>query len=353
MKGTITIMPESNSALVAMSGGVDSSVAAALAQRDGLDCAGATMVLYPGADKVAEEARRAAEKLGLAFYVFDLTQHFAEQVIKPFINDYGEGRTPNPCVVCNKHLKFGAFLEKTIEMGRDHVVTGHYVQIERDSNGRYLLKKGADTTKDQSYVLYTLTQKQLAHIRFPLGGLTKSQVREIALEIMPDKAQGTESQDICFIPDGDYAKFIVGYTGKKPQKGRFIDTNGNDFGENNGIISYTVGQRRGLGLSMPHPPYVLELHPADNTVVIGKNEQLFSKSLQADCINFIPFEKLDSPFRGQVKIRYADPGHSATVHQTDEDRLLIEFDEPQRAITKGQSAVIYDGDYVIGGGTIV
>jgi len=311
------------------------------------------MKLFDGGDETVNESQNVADRLGIPFLVFNFADHFAQYVIKPFINNYYNGCTPNPCVVCNRHLKFGAFLDKALEMGMDYVVTGHYAQIECDINGRWLLKKGVDKNKDQSYVLYTLTQEQLAHIKFPLGALAKTEVREIANEAGLPNAGGSESQDICFIPDGDYAGFIIGRTGITPDKGRFVDTDGNDLGENKGLLHYTVGQRRGLGLSMSHPPYVVSLNADDNAVVVGKNEQLYSKVFEAKNINFIPFDKLDMQIKAQVKIRYKDPGHPATVTQTDEDTIHIEFDEPQRAITKGQSAVIYDGDIVIGGGVIV
>jgi len=350
------------SALVALSGGVDSAVAALLAQRGGIDCTCAAMVLFEGGDKVAVDARSVAERLGMPFYTFDFAEYFTERVIEPFISDYQKGRTPNPCVVCNKFLKFGRFLDKAHELGKDFIVTGHYAQVECDEEvvhqndgqptGRYLLKRGADLSKDQSYALYTLTQEQLSRTVFPLGGLTKVEVREIALEAGLDNANKSESQDICFIPDADYVKFIKEYTGDSLCRGRFVDVDGKYLGENEGITAYTVGQRRGLGLAMPYPTYVLELRPEDDTVVVGKEEMLYSKSLRAVGINLIPFDKIDEPIRANVKIRYSDPGHLATVEQTGEDSLHIEFDEPQRAITKGQAAVIYDGDFVIGGGTI-
>ena len=349
-KFTQLIKPKS--ALIAMSGGVDSTVAALLMQQDGVDCSGATMKVFNGSDKTVKDAKIVASQLNIPFFEFDFSKQFDKHVIQSFISDYQQGRTPNPCVVCNKHLKFGKLMDKAVEMGKDCIVTGHYVQVECDVNGRYLLKKGIDKTKDQSYVLYSLTQKQLAHSRFPLGRLTKAQVREIAIEAGYDKTTKDESQDICFIPDGDYINFIKEYTGEEPQKGRFIDTQGNDLGENKGISSYTIGQRRGLGLSMPHPPYVIELRPDNNTVVIGKEDMLYSKTLTATDINLIPFDKISTPVKAHVKIRYKDPGHSATVHQIDENTLHIEFDEPQRAITKGQAAVIFDGDIIIGGGTI-
>jgi tRNA-specific 2-thiouridylase len=340
------------SVLIAMSGGVDSTVAAILSQRDGFECVGATMRLFNNSDKTVEEARTVTAKLGLPFFVFDFSESFAKRVIEPFIDEYRAGRTPNPCIECNKHLKFGQLQKKALELGMESIATGHYAQVERDANGRYLLKKGADKKKDQSYVLYTLTQEQLSLVRFPLGSLTKSQVREVALCVGLDVAKSGESLDICFVPDGDYVKYITEYSGINPRKGRFIDTEGNILGENKGVISYTIGQRRGLGLALPYPPYVLELRPEDDTVVIGKSELLYSKTLTVTDINLIPFDKLDAPLKAQVKIRYSDPGHSATVHQTDENTIHIEFDESQRAITKGQSAVFYDNDIVIGGGRI-
>ena len=341
------------SALIAMSGGIDSTVAVLLAMRDGFDCTGAVMKLFPGADKTVADAHFAAAKLEIPLHVCDFTKPFAEYVIEPFISAYQKGHTPNPCVFCNKHLKFGSLLNKALELGKDFIITGHYAQMEIDANGRYLLKKGIDQSKDQSYVLYSLTQEQLARVRFPVGGLTKSRVREFALDSGLIGENNSESQDICFIPDGDYFKFITKYTGSKPDKGKFIDTGGNYLGESRGVSSYTIGQRRGLGLAMPHPPYVVELRPKDNTVVIGKEDMLYSKSLTAGEINLIAADRLDNSIKAQVKIRYSDPGHSAVVRQTDDDRLHIEFDEPQRAITKGQAAVIYDRNIVLGGGTIM
>jgi len=338
--------------MIAMSGGVDSTVAALLSVRGGLDCAGAIAKLHTNADNGKEDARAAAERLGMPFFVFDFSDDFADLVIERFINAYSEGRTPNPCIDCNRSIKFGKFLEKAMEMGKSCIVTGHYARTEQDCSGRYLLKKGADPSKDQSYVLYTLSQDQLSRTRFPLGGLTKAEVREIALNAGLLNAEKSESQDICFVPDGDYAKFIEYYTGTLPRKGRFLDTEGNDLGENEGVIHYTIGQRRGLGLAMPHPPYVIELNPKDNTVIVGRNEMLYTKTLRATDINLIPFDRIDSPLRAKVKIRYKHSEQPATVRQTDNDVLHIEFDEPQRAITKGQAAVIYDGDVVLGGGTI-
>lgn len=341
------------SALIAMSGGVDSTVSAMLMLHEGYDCAGAIMRLHPSVKDSEHTARAAAEKLNIPFYSFDFAGDFANKVLSRFISAYQNGQTPNPCVDCNKHIKFGRLLDKASELNKHYLVTGHYVQTEQDASGRYLLKKGADPTKDQSYVLYSLKQSQLAHLRFPLGVYSKAQVRALAAEAQFAAAQSKESQDICFVPDGDYAQFIIAQTGVAPQKGRFIDTQGNDLGETKGLIHYTIGQRRGLGLAMPHPPYVVAIHPDENTVVVGKNEMLFSKTLTVRDINLIAMDKLDQPIRAKARIRYNQAEQPATIHQIDDDALQIEFDAPQRAITSGQAAVIYDGDYILGGGTIL
>jgi len=287
-----------------------------------------------------------------------------ESVFEVFLEGLRKGITPNPDVLCNREIKFGPFLKKAFDIGGDYVATGHYARVNNshsregvaalDADGvGFSLLKGIDESKDQSYFLCGLSQEQLARVIFPIGGLLKSQVREIAIESGFVNAGKSESQDICFIPDGDYFEYIVKYTGETPQKGRFVDTDGNFLGESKGVSSYTLGQRRGLGLAMPHPPYVVEIRPDDNTVVIGKEDMLYSKTLKAEKLNFIPFDRLDSPFKALVKIRYSDPGHPAVVRRTGEDTVYIEFDEPQRAITKGQAAVIYDGNTVIGGGTII
>ena len=348
-----TLPTSQQRALVAMSGGVDSTVAAMLTLRDGADCAGAVMKLHPGDERSVTDARAAADKLQIPFHCFDFSDCFTDIVIESFVNAYSEGRTPNPCIDCNKNIKFGRLMEAALGLGCDCIVTGHYAQVGLNESGRYILKKGADATKDQSYVLYSLSQQQLARIRFPLGSLYKQQVRSLASGMGLSNAQRRESQDICFIPDGDYAGFITEYIGTPQRKGRFVDVEGNDLGENKGIIHYTIGQRRGLGLSMPHPPYVIDIHPEDSTVVIGRDDMLYSKTLQLQGINLIPIDSLDQPLKASVKIRYRHTEQPATVTQIDDDSLLVKFNEPQRAITRGQSAVTYDGEIVIGGGVIV
>lgn len=340
-------------ALIAMSGGVDSTVAALLAIRSGLDCTGAMMKLRPGDDIEKSDAELAAEMLGIPFHVHDFSGAFAATIISRFISAYRNGSTPNPCIDCNRHIKFGLLMRVVKQLGADYLITGHYARTEKDANGRHLLRKGTDFAKDQSYVLYALSQEQLSYAYFPLGGLIKQQVRDIAAEAGLQKTSQRESQDICFVPDGDYAGFIKEFTGVTPNQGRFVDQDGNYLGPNKGVEYYTIGQRRGLGLAMPHPLYVLEIRAEDNTVVVGKNEMLYSRSMLIRDINLIPVDKLDSSIKAQVRIRYRHSEQPATVSQVDDDTIFITFDEPQRAITKGQSAVIYDGDYVIGGGTIV
>jgi len=341
-------------ALIAMSGGVDSSVAALLMIKEGLECQGAMMKLHPNVKDSSEAAANAARKLNIPFQLFDFSKEFEKLVIERFIETYEKGLTPNPCIYCNKSLKFGLLLDKAVEQNMDYIVTGHYARIERDgATGRFLLRKAADISKDQSYVLYSLNQKQLSHTKFPLGSFeNKAAVREYAREHGLENAQRSDSQDICFIPNGDYVKFITEHTGTRQKKGRFVDIEGNDLGEHKGIINYTVGQRRGMGLSMPYPAYVVDVNAENNTVVVGRNEDLFTKTFELCDVNLIPFDKIDSKIRATVKIRYAHTAQPATVHQTGDDKLRIEFDEPQRAITKGQAAAIYDGDYVIGGGII-
>ena len=340
--------------LVAMSGGVDSSAAAWLIKNGGYDCAGATMGLAENASPDsgdALDAREAASHLGMPFYYFDFKKDFDALVVSRFVADYCSGFTPNPCVICNRFVKFGLFLEKAVEIGYSRAATGHYARIS-ESGGRFLLKKGADAAKDQSYFLYALTQRQLAAAAFPLGGLTKYEAKEIARAAGLINADKRESADVCFAPGKDYAGFIKKRLGVEFEAGDFIDSDGAVLGRHGGIARYTVGQRKGLGLSSGEPLYVLGIDAAVNAVVVGRSSELYQKTLTARNINLISVDSLGSPIDARVKIRYRQAEQPARVTQTGPDELRVEFLSPQRAITYGQAAVIYDGDTVIGGGTI-
>lgn len=337
---------------VAMSGGVDSSVAAWLLLQEGLEAAGVTLTLYENGD--AEDAARVSDRLGIPHCVLNYRQEFIDQVIRRFIDAYCAGATPNPCIDCNKYIKFGKLCESVEEMGFSHIATGHYAVIDFDrTSGRYLLKKAADETKDQSYVLYGLTQKQLAMTRLPLGGLTKAQVREIAAEQGFVNAGKRDSQDICFVPDGDYGKFIEHFTGKTFPGGDFTDQEGRVLGRHKGLIRYTVGQRKGLGLALPAPMYVKEKDVSNNRVILSEDRALFTREFDAKDVNLIACERLEGPIRLKARIRYKHREQWARVEMTGPDTMHIAFDEPQRAIARGQAVVLYDGDVVFGGGTIV
>jgi len=346
-------------AIIAMSGGVDSSVAAALCIEQGLQCVGITLKLFSGENCCCSlpdvnDARNVAFNLGFSHYVLNFTEEFDRYVIRNFIETYEQGATPNPCIECNRHIKFNLLLLRTKQLDFDMLATGHYARVMRDpASGRYLLRKALDEKKDQSYVLYCLTQNQLERAFFPLGSLSKNEVRKIAGDKKLVNAKKGESQDICFVPDGDYGGFIEKYTGKTYPYGNIIDTEGGIIGKHKGIIRYTIGQRRGLGVAANTPVYVTAKSAADNTVTLGHDSFLFSKYLTAGNINLIACPDLKKPMRVTVKTRYMQTAASAVAEQTGEDSLRIEFDEPQRAITPGQAAVMYDGDIVIGGGTIV
>ena len=337
--------------LAAMSGGVDSSVAAALLLDEGYDCAGVTLILCGVNDAEINDARQAAEKLGISHATLDFTGVFRDEVIRYFIDSYEKGHTPNPCIVCNRKIKFGHLLSRAGESGCGFLATGHYARIEK-SGGRWLLKKAADLNKDQSYVLYTLGQETLARSRFPLGSLSKNAVREIAAARGFVNADKRESQDICFVPGGDYGAFMEEYTGKQYPEGDILDMEGEVIGRHRGIVRYTLGQRRGLGVAVNQPVYVTAKDTARNTVTLGPESALYTKTLIADRINLIACENLDKPMRVTVKTRYLQQEKPAWAVQIAPDEIRVEFDDAQRAVTPGQSAVLYDGDVVVGGGTI-
>ena len=351
--------------IVAMSGGVDSSVTALILNRQGYDCIGVTMKLFSNDDigvcqkntccslDDVEDARNIAYKLGMKYYVFNFSSKFEETVINKFIHSYENGMTPNPCIDCNRYLKFDKLFQRAKELDYNFIATGHYAQIEySESRKRWILKKAVDCDKDQSYVLYSLTQDQLEHTLFPLGKMTKTEVRDIAQKDGFVNAQKHDSQDICFVKDKNYADFIENYTGKSYLPGNFVDVDGNVLGTHKGIIHYTVGQRKGLGLSLKQPMYVCKVDPVNNTVVLTAHEGIYTKKLVAKDINFIATDNLFQKTRLKAKVRYRQKEQWATVIQIDSDIIEIEFDEPQRAITKGQAVVLYDEDIVVGGGTI-
>lgn len=352
-------------AMIAMSGGVDSSVSAALMLEQGYECIGATMKLHCkpvqtddkicGSSNDVEDARAVAEKLGMEHYVYDFEDKFAREVIDNFVNVYENGGTPNPCIQCNRTMKFGLMLEESKKLSCDKIVTGHYARIERREDGRFILKKAKNIAKDQSYVLYFLTQKELSHICFPLGEYeSKDEIRNIAEKYGFVNAHKSESQDICFVPDGDYVSFIKKYTGKCYPCGNYCDIDGNIIGQHDGVIGYTIGQRKGLGIALGKSMYVCRKDVVTNTVYLGENDDLFSRELTAVNINFIPFDKIEGEsMRLWAKIRYNQKEQPCTVTQIDDNTIKVVFDEPQRAVTKGQALVLYDGDIVIGGGIIV
>ena len=350
-------------ALIAMSGGVDSSVAAYLMKQNGYDCAGCTMVLYrdPAAEAAegktccsledTEDARAVAFRLGLPFYVFNYQDAFRRDVIENFTQTYLLGRTPNPCIECNRCLKFGSLLERAEVLGFDKLVTGHYARICFDGE-RYHLLKGLDASKDQSYVLCCLTQEQLAHLAFPLGEMTKEEVRKIAAEQGFINARKPDSQDICFVPDGDYASVVERFSGTSSVPGDFVTEDGRVLGRHKGIIHYTIGQRKGLGLSLPAPLYVVRIDTEKNQVVLGPQDALFGSRVTVQNMNWISGKAPEAPITVQAKLRYRQPPAEALACPQEDGSLLLEFTVPQRAVTPGQTAVLYDGEEVLGGGTI-
>lgn len=343
--------------LIGMSGGVDSAVTAALVSKNN-EAAGITLKLYDGNDtdliqKFEREANDAADvcnKLGISHSVLDLKTEFFDLVIKHFINEYIAGRTPNPCIQCNIHIKFGAMLEFAKANGFDSIATGHYARVEK-SGDRFLLKKALDSTKDQSYVLYGLTQNELSKTILPLGDYTKSQAREIAEEMKLCVARKSDSQDICFVPDGDYAAFIERNTGINFDSGNYLNLSGDILGKHKGVIHYTIGQRKGLGIALGKHAFVLSKNAQTNEVVLGDEEHLFYKQVEVSGVNVIASDNLDG-VRAAGKLRYRHSEQPCIIHQTEKDSVILEFDTPQRAPSPGQAAVFYDGDTVLGGGVI-
>lgn len=349
--------------VVGMSGGVDSSVAAFLLKEQGYEVIGATMQIWMEQDRLTaeaeggccglsavEDARRVAERLEIPYYVMNFRKEFEDSVIRYFASEYQRGRTPNPCIACNRYVKWESMLRRCLEIGADFIATGHYATVVQLPDGRYTLKRSE--RKDQTYALYNLTQEQLSHTLMPVGMYPKEKVREIAESIGLSVAHKPDSQEICFVPDQDYAGFIEQYTGRQFPEGNFVDTEGKILGRHRGIIRYTVGQRKGLGLSLGRPGFVTEIRPETNEVVIGTDRDVFGRGLLASDLNFMSVPDLEGEKTVTAKIRYSHPGAEAVIRKTNQDTLECIFREPQRAITPGQSVVFYEGDYIVGGGTI-
>ena len=336
--------------MTAMSGGVDSSVTAYLLQNAGAEVCGATLYLT---GERQSDAAQAAAFLNIPFYEFDRREAFEQNVIAAFAESYESGETPNPCIVCNKLIKFGLLLDEALAMGQDYLATGHYARLRRDrATGRILLMRAKDPSKDQTYMLYRLSQHQLSHAMFPLGDFTKPQIREIAASIGIQTAHKPDSQDICFVPDGDYAAFLERRRGTAYPEGDFVNEEGAVLGRHRGMIRYTIGQRKGLGIALGEPAFVLQKDAAHNRVVLGKEEKLFTRRIAARDANWIACDKPTDGMRVTAKTRYSQKEAEAVIYVT-EQGFTAEFSEPQRAATPGQAMVLYDGDVVIGGGTII
>lgn len=351
--------------VVGMSGGVDSSVAAYLLKEAGYDVIGVTMQIWQDeAEYVQEEnggccglsavddARRVANQLGIPYYVMNFKDSFKKNVMDYFIAEYLQGRTPNPCIACNRYVKWESLLKRSLDIGADYIATGHYAKVMQLENGRYTLKKSATQAKDQTYALYNLTQNQLMHTLMPVGEYTKEEIRAIAEKIGLQTAKKPDSQEICFIPDNDYASFITKETQKVSEQGNFVDLQGNILGKHRGIIHYTIGQRKGL-LAMGKPVFVVEIRPETNEVVLGESQDVFYSKLYGNQLNFMSIEEIQGELQVDAKIRYSHKGAKAIIRKVDSDVIECVFEEPQRAITPGQAVVFYNGDYVVGGATIL
>lgn len=349
-----------------MSGGVDSSVAAFLLKEAGYEVIGVTMQIWQDEDTTAQEesggccglsavddARRVAFALDIPYYVMNFKNEFKHAVMDYFAEEYLRGNTPNPCIACNRYVKWESLLTKSLGIGADYIATGHYARVVKLENGRYTLQKSATAEKDQTYALYNLTQFQLAHTLMPVGEYTKDEIREIAKGISLRVANKPDSQEICFIPDKDYAKFIMEYSGETPKEGNFVSPEGNVIGRHKGIIHYTVGQRKGLNIALGHPVFVLAIRPETNEVVLGNSDEVYSNKLYAGNLNFMSIEDLEGEMTVHAKIRYSHKGSKCMIRKVEEDKIECIFEEPQRAVTPGQAVVFYDGNYVVGGGTIL
>jgi len=353
--------------VVGMSGGVDSSVAAYLLKKQGYDVVGVTMQIWQDEEEAAKEenggccglsavddARRVAQALDIPYYVMNFKKEFKENVMDYFVEEYLQGRTPNPCIACNRYVKWESLLQRSLAIGAEYIATGHYARVDQLPNGRYALRMSATAAKDQTYALYNLTQYQLAHTMMPVGEYTKDEIRQIAEEMGLPVAHKPDSQEICFIPDNDYAGFIdEAAAGRVPGAGNFVTTDGEIIGRHKGITHYTVGQRKGLNLALGHPVFVTEIRPETNEVVIGENEDVFTDTLTCTNLNFMSIEDLTEPLRVLAKIRYSHKGEMCLIQLVDEEKVRCTFEKPVRAVTSGQAVVFYDGEYVLGGGTIL